>query len=195
MLTNLSTRTRLFMQAITCGLLVTMLGQFIVPTMVLASSPQPILALPQTTEVTVPDGTEIAVVTVDEISSKTAAENDPITFKVDEDVSVNGQVVIAKGTIVKGIVATSERSGRMGRGGKLNIRVESTTAVDGQKIKLRAAKNGKGDDKTGSVIALSLLISPLFLLKRGKEATVKAGTKIKVFTDEEKKIAVKGASL
>ena len=141
--------------------------------------------------VTVPDGTELSVVTTEELSSKTAAENDAVTFDVDEDVVINGHVVIAKGSKVKGIVSEAEKSGRMGKSGKLNIRIESTTAVDGQKIKLRASKSGKGGDKTGSVIALSLLVSPLFLLKRGKDAKVKAGTKIKVFTDEEKQISAK----
>jgi hypothetical protein len=47
---------------------------------------------------TLPDGTEFTVVTVDEITSKTAAEGDPLTFKVAEDVKVDGQTVIAKDT-------------------------------------------------------------------------------------------------
>jgi hypothetical protein len=179
---------RLF-QAIACTLLMTIFSYALLPSMALASAPTRVEAI-QGDEVTVPDGTEIQVVTTEEISSKTAAENDPIDFKVDEDVKINNRVVISKGTIVKGIVSESEKSGRMGKSGKLNIRIESTTAVDGQKIKLRAAKSGKGGDKTGTVIALSLLVSPLFLLKKGKDAKVKAGTKIKVFTDEEKKVKV-----
>ncbi len=149
------------------------------------------MANSQDASVTVPDGTELTAITTEEISSKTAAENDPITFKVDEDVSVNGRVVIAKGATVKGIVTESEKSGRMGKSGRLNIRVESVAAVDGQSIKLRASKSGKGGDKTGSVIALSLLVSPLFLLKKGKDAKVKEGTKIKIFTDETKTIQAK----
>lgn len=184
-------RIRRFVRAIACGLLAAMIGQFVIPSAALAASTRPVVAMPQEMEVTIPDGTEIDVVTTEELSSKTAAENDPVEFKVNEDVTVNGHVVISKGTIVKGIVSEAEKSGRMGRSGKLNIRVESTTAVDGQKVKLRAAKSGKGGDKTGTVIALSLLVSPLFLLKRGKDAKVKAGTKLKVFTDEEKKVQAK----
>ena len=53
-------------------------------------------------EVVIPDGTEISVVTTEEISSKTAVEGDPLTFRVDEDVVVGGKVVIAKGALVKG---------------------------------------------------------------------------------------------
>lgn len=147
-------------------------------------------AAPQT-QVTIPDGTELSVVTTEEISSKTAAEGDPVNFKVDEDLVINGHVVIAKGTMAKGVISNASKSGRMGKGGKLSIRVESTTTVDEQKIRLRAAKGKEGDDKTGSVIALSLLVSPLFLLKKGKDAKVKEGTKIKVYTDEEKKVTPK----
>lgn len=189
MFTSFSTPQRRLVPAIACGLVLMTFSYVLAPSMAVASiSPQEAM---QGAQVTIPDGTEIQVVTTEEISSKTAAENDPIEFKVDEDVKIDGHVVITKGTSVKGVVAESEKSGRMGKSGKLNIRVESTTAVDGQKIKLRAAKSGKGGDKTGSVIALSLLVSPLFLLKRGKDAKVKAGTKIKVFTDEEKKVQLK----
>ena len=147
---------------------------------------------PQGREVVLPDGTEFTVVTTEEISGKVAVEGDPLTFKVEDDVKVNGQLVIAEGTVVKGTVANAKKSGRLGKGGQLGIRVETTTAVDGQKIKLRATKASEGDDKTGTVIALSLLLSPLFFLKRGKDAKIKAGTKIKVYTDETKSIQVKG---
>lgn len=145
----------------------------------------------QNPEVVIPDGTEFDVVTVDEISSKTASEGDPLTFKVFEDVKIGGQIVIAKDAIVKGTISNVEKSGHMGKSGKLGIRVESTTAVDGQKVRLRASKGKQGDDKTGSVIALSLFVSPLFLLKHGKDAKINAGTRIKVFSDEEAKVKTK----
>ena len=142
----------------------------------------------QPQEITVPDGTAFTVLTVDELSSKTAAEGDPVNMKVADDVVINGHVVIAKGTLVKGTITNVEQRGHMGKGGKLSLRVDSTTTVDGQKIKLRAAK-GKGDTGTvGSTIALSVLISPLFLLRRGNHAVIKPGTKIQVYTDEELKV-------
>jgi len=140
---------------------------------------------------TIPDGTEFTVVTVDEITSKTAAEGDPLTFKVAEDVKVDGQTVIAKDTIVKGSVAQAKKAGMMGRGGSLGIRVESTMTVDSQKLKLRSTKGKEGDDKTGTTVALVVLFGPLGFLKKGKNAIIKPGTQIKVYTDEEKKVALK----
>src|ERR687883_7490 len=77
-------------------------------------------------QVVIPDGTEFTVETTEEISSKTAAEGDPLTFKVAEDVKIDGQTVIAKDTLVKGVVAAAKKAGMMGRGGSLGIRVEST---------------------------------------------------------------------
>ena len=142
-------------------------------------------------EVTIPDGTEFTVVTTDEITSKTATEGDPLSFKVLEDLKIDGQIVIAKDTLVKGVVATAKKAGMMGRGGNLGIRIESTTTVDNQKLKLRSSKGKEGDDKTGTTVALVVLFGPLGFLKKGKNATIKSGTQIKVYTDEEKKVLPK----
>ena len=140
--------------------------------------------------VVVPDGTEIAAVTTETLSSKTAHEDDPITFKVDEDVVVDGSVVIARGALIKGIVTNAKKSGYFGRGGELNVRVESTETVDKQKVKVRASKGRSGNDKTGATVALVVLFGPIGFLKKGKNAEIKEGTRIKVFTDEEKKVDV-----
>lgn len=142
----------------------------------------------------VPDGTEFTVVTVEEINSKTASEGDPLTFKVAEDVKVNGQVVIAKDTLVKGVVAQAKKAGMMGRGGTLGIRVESTMTVDNQRLKLRSSKGKEGEDKTGTTVALVVLFGPLGFLKHGKNAKIKPGTEIKVYTDEEKDGGAQGVT-
>jgi hypothetical protein len=139
----------------------------------------------------IPDGTEFTVVTTDEITSKTASEGDPLTFKVAEDVKIDGMTVIAKDSLVKGIVATAKKAGMMGRGGSLGIRVESAMTVDNQKLKLRSSKGKEGDDKTGTTVALVVLFGPLGFLKKGKNAKIAPGTQIKVYTDEEKRVEIK----
>lgn len=143
-----------------------------------------------TKEVVIPDGTELSAVTTETISSKTATEGDPLSFKVDEDVKIDGVLVIAKGTLVKGYVSNAEKNGHFGKAGKLSIRVESTTTVDKQSIKLRASKGKEGEGKTGTTVALVVLFGPLGFLKHGKDAEIKEGTRIKVFTDEAKTVHV-----
>lgn len=138
--------------------------------------------------VAIPDGTEIKIVTTEDISGQRVVEGDPLTFKVQEDVKINGKTVIAKDTLVKGTVAAAKKKGFMGKGGELSVRIESTLTVDGQKIKLRAAKSGKGGDNVGSTVALTVLFGPLGLLRKGKEAKIKAGTILTAYIDEAKTV-------
>ncbi len=140
------------------------------------------------TSVSIADGTEIKVVTTEEISGQKVVEGDPLMFKVQEDVLVNGKVVIAKDTLVKGTVAAAKKKGFMGKGGELSVRIESTQTVDEQKIKLRASKSGQGGDNMGSTVALTVLFGPLGLLRKGKEAKIKAGTVLTAYTDEAKTV-------
>jgi hypothetical protein len=182
----MSTKSPTWARACALLLLFVFTIQAFAPAAALAAAQEP-------SEVVIPDGTEINIVTTEEISSKTAVEGDPLTFKVDEDVVVGGKVVIAKGTLVKGEVSNAKKSGRMGKGGALSIRVNSTQSVDDQKVKLRASKGREGDDKTGTTVALVVLFGPLGFLKKGKDAKIKEGTRIKAFTDEEKKVTLKSA--
>ena len=141
-----------------------------------------------TTSVAIPDGTEIKIVTAEEISGQKVAEGDPLSFKIEEDVKIDGKTVIAKDTLVRGTVASAKKKGFMGKGGELSVRIESTQTVDGQKLKLRAAKSDKGNDNLGSTVALTVLFGPLGLLRRGKEAKIKAGTVLTAYTDEVKTV-------
>lgn len=149
----------------------------------------------QSPEIVLAEGTEISVVTAQEISSKDAKPNDPVNFTVNEDLVINGTVVVSKGTPAIGSVINAEKSGYNGKSGKLGIQVESTQTVDGHPLKLRAAKGKEGNDKTDSTFALSMIISPLFLLRKGDEAKIGAGTPVIVYAAEEKRFRVEGTVL
>ena len=146
-------------------------------------------------EIVLAEGTPINVVTAEEITSKAAKPNDPVKFTIADDLVINGQVVVRKGTPALGSVITAQKGGYMGNSGKLAIQVESTTTSDGQTLKLRAAKGGEGDDKTTSTFALASFISPLFLFRKGGEAKILAGTAVTVYAGEEKRFRVDGSTL
>lgn len=148
----------------------------------------------QTGEIVLAEGTPVNVVTTQEITSKTANPNDPVNFKVDEDLVVNGQVIISKGTAAIGSVMHAEKGGYMGKSGKLGIQVESTQTVDEKQLKLRAAKGKEGNDKTNTTAALSM-ISPLFLFKKGGDAKITEGTRVTVYVAEEKRFRVEDGKL
>jgi len=151
-------------------------------------------ALPQEEAIVLAEGTPIKVVTTQEVTSKTAKPNDSVNFKVDEDLVINGQVIVTKGTTAIGSVINAEKGGYLGKSGKLGIQVESTQMVDGQPLKLRAAKGKEGNDKTNSTAALSML-SPVFLFKKGGDARIDVGTQVTVYAAEEKRFRVEDSKL
>jgi hypothetical protein len=146
---------------------------------------QQTVTAPLTRDVVLPEGTEFSVVTVDEMSSKNANKDDVAPMKTDEPVVVGNQVVIPKGAFVKASVAEVKRAGHFGHAGTLSLKVESTTAADGQKIPLRASKSSSGDSHMGATVALTVLFGPLGLLKHGNDVKYPAGTKVTVYTDQQ----------
>ena len=61
------------------------------------------------------EGTEVPLKFASDLSSKTAAENDPVEFVLDDDVKVGQTVVVAKGSHAKAIVSHAHRAGMMGK--------------------------------------------------------------------------------
>jgi len=149
------------------------------------------LTSPQKTpegSVKVPDGTEFTAVSVDKLSSKSVAAVDPVTYKVGSDVVIDGQTVIAKDAVVKGTVVESKRSGSFGRSGKLDIRLDSVLAIDGQAIPVRASKGKSGASRVGTTAVLFVAFGPIGLLKHGKQGEIKKDTSVTVFIDEARTI-------
>jgi hypothetical protein len=105
-------------------------------------------------------------------------------MKVDENVLVNGVLVIAKGTPVRAEVNEAKGSGMFGKAGKLSLRIESTTAVDGQKVPLTGSPKASGKSRQGTMVAVTLLVSPVGVFLKGKNATYPEGTRMTVYTDE-----------
>ena len=138
-----------------------------------------------TTAVTIPEGTEFSVQTLDFLSSQSAAEGDPIHLEVENNVLVNGAIAIAAGSPVKGVISSVTHASRMGKAGNISVRIESGETVDGQRVRLRATKAQGTGDKVGSVVALTVLVSPLFLLKKGNDVAYQPGTRITAYTDEK----------
>lgn len=145
-------------------------------------------------EIVLAEGTAINVVIAQEITSKDAKPNDPVVFTVAEDLTINGQLIVRKGTAAVGSVINAEKGGYLGKSGKLGVQVESTQTVDGQPLKLRAAKGREGDDKTMSTAALSAIV-PFFLFKKGGDAKIAAATPVTVYVAEEKRFRVDGSTL
>jgi PEGA domain len=135
------------------------------------------------------DGTPVKLKLNRTISSADAHVNDTVDFEVLEQVDVKGDVVIPRGSIALGTVTEAESKRRMGRGGKLNVNIDSVRLASGEKIPLRAVKDAKGGGHvgamTGAMVATAIVFfpaAPLFLFMKGKDITIPQGTEITAYT-------------
>ena len=173
-------------------------GKFLIAMLLAASglqSPLPQNEIkPESEQVVLPMGTALTITTKEEISSKVFFHGDAVAMEVDEDVLVNGRVVITKGTAVKGGVSYARQGADYGRPGELILEAESVIAVDGQEIKLRGTLGKNGKDETGTGAVLSIVLGRfgdmLARENKGGNARIKAGTKVKAYTREDESIAI-----
>jgi len=107
-----------------------------------------------------------------------------------EEVRIVDKLVIPKGSLALGTVTVAEEKKRMGRGGKLDINIDSVRLANGQKAALRAVKNAKGGGHvgamTGAIVVTSLVLwpaAPFFLFMHGKDITIPKGTEITAYVN------------
>ncbi len=136
------------------------------------------------------DGTPIKLRLSQTISSADAKVGQEIPFEVVEDVSVDGVVVLPKGSVAIANVTEAEHKKSMGRAGKLNVTLSYARLADQEKVALRAVKESKGGGHvgamTGAIVATSIVFfpaAPLFLFIHGKDITIPQGTEITAFVD------------
>jgi hypothetical protein len=134
------------------------------------------------------DGTPVKLRSARTISSADVHTGDTLDFEVLEDVFAGGTLVVPKGGIAWGTVTEAEPKRRMGRGGKLNVNIDSVRLADGEKVALRAVKDTKGGGHvgamTGAMVATSIVFfpaAPLFLFMHGKDITIPKGTEITAY--------------
>ncbi len=107
-----------------------------------------------------------------------------------EEVQVAGVTVVPKSGVAWATVTEAEHKKSMGRGGKLNVNIDSMRLVDGEKAALRADQSAKGGGHvgamTGAIVATSIVFfpaAPLFLFIHGKDITIPKGTPVTAFVN------------
>ena len=102
-------------------------------------------------------------------------------FQAAKDVLAGGAVVIAKGAAVTGEVLEPGKKNILGRGGKPMFRLTEAAAVDGSKIKVKAAP-GRGEKNEHNIEPPG---------HRGKESLAPAGSSYLAYFDGDQTVAVK----
>jgi glucose/arabinose dehydrogenase len=165
------------------------------PTDAPAHTPQsvetsPSISPPPAPQFTLADGTVVKLRLVRDLLSAKEQDEETIQFEVIEEVKVGEVVVIQKGAAAEGTVIEAKAGRRMGRSGKLAVRLDYVFLASGKRAPLRAMHSGVGGSRAGTVgmgVAVSAMYffpaAPLFLLVKGKDVTIPKGTLVTSFVD------------
>jgi|SRR5215467_5099975 len=145
----------------------------------------------QVQKLLVKDGTTIKLKLKRGVYSQYAKIGDEVEYLVDEEVVVEGKVIVPEGAIVKGKVVSAEHKRRMGRGGKIDISADSINLFNSQRIPLRAFQQARGGgqslDMSGEMLAAASLTlgvgAPFVLFKHGKDVEIRQGSSFTAFVD------------
>lgn len=134
--------------------------------------------------VTVPQGTPVQLRLTDTLSSDSSKDGDAVRFAVAADVMVNGSAVIRREAKASGEVTDAQAKRRMGRGGHVEFVVRYVTAADASRVDVSGDQRAKGGNGAGkmAVSAALFMPAPVFLLAKGHDTSIPAGTVITVYT-------------
>ncbi len=147
-------------------------------------APQPPAKSSASNPLVLSKGTPVKLRFKRDISSADAESGDNIDFVVVSEVKIGDLVVIAKGGTAVGKVTAVETARRMGRGGKLDIEMDSVTLADGEKASLWAVKEDSGEGNVGEnrpIVARTLVfgpVAPILLVMEGADAMIPRDTEI-----------------
>lgn len=131
------------------------------------------------------NGTPLKLRALRTVSSADAHPGDTVDFEVIYDVLLNGFPVIPRGSVAQATITAVHKKRRMGRGGKLKLRLDSIRLSTGQTVALRSEKEVRGGGHktvmaTGmAVTALAFYpAAPALLFLRGQESVLLQGTEV-----------------
>lgn len=141
--------------------------------------------IPDSSKVILDKGYPITLLLSDTISSSFSQVGDNIKFKLKEDVVINGKICIPKESSGFGTVTEAMPRRGLGKKGILSFSINTIVLSSGKVINVSSDQKAAGKSKTGAMVATAAIISPLFLLKKGKDITFYPGKEFIAYTLEE----------
>ena len=123
-------------------------------------------------------GTHFMVELQQHITSGRTPMGTPIYFRVVDDVLSAGQIVIRRGTVVRGQMEGVRERGAIAASGSLSFGVRYVTAVDGQNIRVTATAASTGRSRDGALIGWTIFWGLPGLFTKGVDAYTLRGARL-----------------
>jgi hypothetical protein len=140
------------------------------------------------------DATPIGLRLTRDLAFTNAKPGDIVDFEVQEDLRIDGLLVIARGARVSSTITQAEPKTRMGRGGKLGVTLDAVPLLSGGKVPVRAAKEAKPaghiEPADGAAVTAAIVkpAEPGLLFMFGKDEAFPEGSAITVYIEGETKL-------
>lgn len=136
-------------------------------------------------DVTIPVGTKVQLSFDQPLSPETTSVGQSVNLSVDEDVVIDGTVVIEAGAPATGEVTESEEPGAIGKPAKILVQAGSVEAIDGTTVPLSGRRLFEGEDKQTETLIITILCCVLGLILKGGEVDIPAGATLEACVDAE----------
>lgn len=136
------------------------------------------------TSITLNEGTIVKVALNDDISGKEVTVGQKINFSLSEDIIQGNFIVLRKGLKVVGTVTEAAKSKGLGKKGKLSFSIDYLYLENGKVVKLRSDITKKLNGSGALVATTAVLLTPLALFVKGKNAKYEKGEVFEAYIDE-----------
>ncbi len=139
----------------------------------------------------VPAGTELVGELITPLNSKVSKKNDPVVFKLAQNLVLCNAVILEKGTTGRAIVTRAHKATYFGQGGGIGFEPETIKTANGVEIPLsfEVVRRGSAVNDANMVVAtVGLGVFAAFF--HGKNQTFPAGTRFKFFVEKDTDLGV-----
>lgn len=117
--------------------------------------------------VVLPAGTTVPLVLQHHVNSSYSPVGSIAYFRVSNDILIDDQVLISKGTLVAGAVRQSTERGMVGKAGMLTVEVDELPGVDGTKVPVDAYFSKQGRSRSAATVGWTVFWGLPGLITKG----------------------------
>src|SRR5215472_530143 len=153
------------------------LAVLIIPSSAQTTAPVVVTSSNERVNVVLADGTVLKLRMNSSTQPGSIRVGETLELEVAEDVRVADVVVIAKGNVGRGEVTNLRSGAGSGRGGWVDLSLESVTLADGERIPIRSLKAKATRDQQALVVSSS-----------GQDASITQGTDLVAYVDGNQQV-------
>lgn len=147
--------------------------------------PSLLIAQTESTAMVLPEGTIVKAALMQDLNGKELNVGQTINFELSDHIVIGSMIALPKGSKITGTVTEAQRSKALGKKGKLSFSIDYLYLLNGKVVKLRSTNEKNLRGSGGIVATTAILVAPLALLIKGKNAKYETGEVFEAYVDRD----------